>query len=201
MDEEVNKLIRDVNLEEKRDEYSKNLSGGQKRRLSVAMAFSGKSQVILLDEPTSGMDTSARRYIWEMLKSYRTGRVILLTTHFMDEADYLGDRIAIMAGGKLVALGSNVYLKNKFGVGYNISFVKKDLTVSNDPIFSLVQKHILTATILSAVSAELTVQLPMDKVKLFPQLFNDIDANKERIGLVAYGISITTLEEVFLKVG
>lgn len=98
------------------------------------MAFSGKSQVILLDEPTSGMDTSARRYIWEMLKSYRSGRIILLTTHFMDEADYLGDRIAIMANGKLAALGSNVYLKNKYGVGYNIAFVKKDISVPNDPI-------------------------------------------------------------------
>ena len=70
------------------------------------------------------MDTSARRFIWEMLKSYRSGRIILLTTHFMDEADYLGDRIAIMSGGRLAALGSNVYLKNKYGVGYNITFVK-----------------------------------------------------------------------------
>ena len=74
------------------------------------MAFSGKSQVILLDEPTSGMDTSARRYIW---------------AQFMDEADYLGDRIAIMTGGKLAALGSNINLKSKYGVGYNIAFVKK----------------------------------------------------------------------------
>ena len=61
---EINKLINDVNLAQKRDEYSKNLSGGQKRRLSVAIAFAGRSKVIILDEPTSGMDTSARRYIW-----------------------------------------------------------------------------------------------------------------------------------------
>ena len=73
-----------MNLEEKRQEYSKNLSGGQKRRLSVAMAFAGGSEVIILDEPTSGMDTSARRYIWEMLKNYKNDRIILLTTHFMD---------------------------------------------------------------------------------------------------------------------
>lgn len=61
---EVDKLIKDVNLEEKRNEYAKNLSGGQKRRLSVAMAFAGGSKVIILDEPTSGMDSSARRHIW-----------------------------------------------------------------------------------------------------------------------------------------
>lgn len=88
------------------------------------MAFSGGSKVIILDEPTSGMDTSARRYIWDMLKKYRKDRIIILTTHFMDEADYLGDRIAIMSSGKLAAIGSNVFLKNKFGSGYNMGIVK-----------------------------------------------------------------------------
>ena len=167
----------------------------------MAMAFSGGSQVILLDEPTSGMDTSARRYIWEMLKNYRNGRIILLTTHFMDEADYLGDRIAIMAGGKLMALGSNVYLKNKFGVGYNIAFVKKDISVPTEPIYQLVCKHVPDAVILSNVSSELTIQLPLDKVKQFGKMFNEIDEAKEKIGVQTYGISITTLEEVFLRVG
>ena len=73
-----------MNLLEKKDEYSKNLSGGQKRRLSVAIAFAGRSKVIVLDEPTSGMDTSARRYIWDLLKAYKNDRIIILTTHFMD---------------------------------------------------------------------------------------------------------------------
>lgn len=69
---EVRKLIADVNLADKRNCYSKDLSGGQKRRLSVAMAFIGGSKLIFLDEPTSGMDTSARRYIWKMMKDYKT---------------------------------------------------------------------------------------------------------------------------------
>ena len=141
-----------MNLEEKREEYSKNLSGGQKRRLSVAMAFSGGCKVIALDEPTSGMDTSARRYIWEMLKNYKNDRIILLTTHFMDEADYLGDRIAIMAKGKLVTCGSNVYLKNKYGVGYNIVFVKKNIDVKSDNIINCVRKHVISAKVLSDIS-------------------------------------------------
>lgn len=109
--------------------------------------------MIILDEPTSGMDTSARRYIWEMLKNYKNDRIILLTTHFMDEADYLGDRIAIMAGGKLVALGSNVYLKNKFGVGYNIAFVKKSIDISSQNIIKCVSKYVNDATVLSDVSS------------------------------------------------
>lgn len=147
------------------------------------------------------MDTSARRYIWEMLKNYKNDRIILLTTHFMDEADYLGDRIAIMAGGRLVALGSNIFLKNKFGVGYNITFVKKTIDFSSDPILDIIRKYIPTYNIVSNVSAELGVQLPMDQIKNFPALFQEIDNNKDKLGIQSYGISITTLEEVFLKVG
>lgn len=117
------------------------------------MAFAGRSKVIILDEPTSGMDTSARRYIWELLKSYKSERIILLTTHFMDEADYLGDRIGIMAGGRLICCGSGHYLKNRFGVGYNITFVKKDTTVPSLPIVQTVQRHISRAVLLSDVSS------------------------------------------------
>ena len=90
------------------------------------MAFIGNSRVVLLDEPTSGMDTSARRYVWDILKTMKNDKIVILTTHFMDEADFLGDRIAIMADGKLKCCGSSVFLKNKFGVGYNLTLVKKD---------------------------------------------------------------------------
>lgn len=91
-----------------------------------------------LDEPTSGMDTSARRHIWEMLKNYKKGKIIVLTTHFMDEADYLGDRIAIMGEGKLLCCGSSLFLKNKYGVGYNLTIVKKTTTDPSDPIIQFI---------------------------------------------------------------
>lgn len=97
----------------------------------------------------------------------------------MDEADYLGDRIAIMAGGKLVALGSNVYLKNKFGVGYNLTFSKKSIDVLSQPILDCVTKYVNTATVLSNVSSEVAIQLPLDKVSYFPQMFNEIDSKKK----------------------
>lgn len=87
------------------------LSGGQKRKLSVAIAMIGDSKIVMLDEPTSGMDTSARRRLWDMLKKNKQGRIIILTTHYMDEADILGDRIAIMAEGKVQCTGSSLFLK------------------------------------------------------------------------------------------
>ena len=101
----------------------------------------------------------------------------------MDEADYLGDRIAIMAGGKLIALGSNIYLKNRFGVGYNITFVKKSTEVSSTPIINLVSKHVPTATVLSSVSSELAMQLPMDQIKHFGEMFTEIDQNRDKLGI------------------
>ena len=87
------------------------LSGGNRRKLSLAIAFCGNSKFILLDEPTSGLDLTARRHVWNMLRKYKQDRIILLTTHYMDEADILGDRIGIMKAGKLECLGSSMFLR------------------------------------------------------------------------------------------
>ena len=100
------------------------------------------------------MDTSARRDVWEMLKKYKGDKIIVLTTHFMDEADFLGDRIAIMGKGKLICCGSSVFLKNKFGIGYNLTIVKKETTDKSDQIISTIQKIIPSSKVLSDVSAE-----------------------------------------------
>ena len=98
-EQELSKLIKDVGLtiDKKKPAYS--LSGGNKRKLSVSIALCGGSKFILLDEPTSGMDLGARRGLWDMLKSYKRNKIVILTTHYMDEADVLGDRIGIMAKG------------------------------------------------------------------------------------------------------
>ena len=122
--EEIKKMLIDVDVYHHKDTEAEHLSGGSRRKLSVAIALIGGSQFVLLDEPTAGMDLSARRKLWNMLKSYKHNRIIILTTHYMDEADILGDRIGIMTGGKLICLGSSLFLKHRFGVGYNLTMVK-----------------------------------------------------------------------------
>ena len=115
----------------------------------------GDSKVVILDEPSSGMDTSSRRRLWEMLKDNKSGKIIILTTHYMDEADILGDRICIMAEGKIKCVGSSLFLKNRFGVGYNLVIAKK----SRDPapqIDKFVFDRINSAHKLSEVSSEMT---------------------------------------------
>jgi ATP-binding cassette subfamily A (ABC1) protein 3 len=123
---QITKLLQDVGVWDKRNSLAYQLSGGNKRKLSVAIALCGDSKFVLLDEPTSGMDLSARRQMWDMLKEQKKDRIIVLTTHYMDEADILGDRIGIMSSGRVTALGSSIFLKTKFGVGYNLTVVKKN---------------------------------------------------------------------------
>lgn len=124
--------MKDVGVWDKKNCLAYTLSGGNKRKLSVAIAMCGQSKFVLLDEPTSGMDLSARRQLWNMLKESKKGRIVLLTTHYMDEADILGDRIAIMASGKLTALGSSIFLKTKFGTGYTLTIVKSSTDRNKD---------------------------------------------------------------------
>ena len=86
-----------------------------KRRVHLGISLIGDSSVIMLDEPTSGMDPQARRYTWDLLQNEKKKRTILLTTHFMEEADILGDRIAIMARGQIQCYGTSLFLKRKLG--------------------------------------------------------------------------------------
>jgi ABC-2 type transport system ATP-binding protein len=102
----VDEILALVGLEAKRDERVLRLSGGQQRRLDVAIALAGNPDLLFLDEPTTGFDPSARRDVWEVIKNLRgLGKTVVLTTHFMDEAQYLADRLAIIANGKIVAEG------------------------------------------------------------------------------------------------
>ena len=89
--------------------------GGMKRKVNLGIALVGDSSVVMLDEPTSGMDPQARRSTWDLLQTEKKNRTILLTTHFMEEADILGDRIAIMARGQVQCYGTSMFLKNKLG--------------------------------------------------------------------------------------
>lgn len=102
---DVMEFLRDVDLEEKADSYVENLSGGQKQRLSITTALVHGPKVFFLDEPTTGLDPQARRHLWDLIKKVRDkGISVIMTTHYMDEAEMLCDRIAVMDNGKIVAI-------------------------------------------------------------------------------------------------
>uniref|UniRef100_A0A3P8X8L1 P-type phospholipid transporter n=1 Tax=Esox lucius TaxID=8010 RepID=A0A3P8X8L1_ESOLU len=122
---EVENMLEDLGMPHKKDEEAQNLSGGMQRKLSVAMAFVGGAKVVILDEPTSGVDPYSRRSIWDLLLKYRSGRTVILSTHHMDEADLLSDRVAIISQGRLHCCGSPLFLKNCFGAGFYLTLVRR----------------------------------------------------------------------------
>lgn len=123
-------------------------SGGMKRKLTTALAFVGGSQVVFLDECTAGMDPYSRKKIWAMLQKYKRNRTIVLTTHYMEEADLLGDTIAIMSKGHIQAMGTSLELKTKFGLGYRLTFVKHE-GARDAPIASFLQKFFEDCSVLN----------------------------------------------------
>ncbi|XP_027188413.1 ABC transporter A family member 1 isoform X3 [Cicer arietinum] len=203
----------EVGLADKINTVVKSLSGGMKRKLSLGIALVGNSKVIILDEPTSGMDPYSMRLTWQLIKKIKKGRIILLTTHSMDEADELGDRIAIMANGSLKCCGSSLFLKHHYGVGYTLTLVKSAPTASIAG--DIVYRYVPTATCISEVGTEISFRLPMASSSTFERMFREIEGcmkkpvsnmeisgscEKDSHGIESYGISVTTLEEVFLRV-
>ncbi|RZC38259.1 ABC tran, AAA 21 and/or SbcCD C domain containing protein, partial [Asbolus verrucosus] len=199
IDEEIRKYVQLLELQPKIDKKSKTLSGGMKRKLCVCIALCGNSKVVLLDEPTAGMDPSSRRNLWDLLQTQKQGRCILLTTHYMDEADVLGDRISIMANGELKCSGSSFFLKKKYGTGYRLILEKSPMCDPNK-VTRFLKVYIPNIQIHSNIASELTYLLSEDHVSVFETMFQNLEANTEKLGIRSFGISLNTLEEVFKKV-
>jgi ATP-binding cassette, subfamily A (ABC1), member 3 len=169
--------------------------------LSVAIALCGGSKFVVFDEPTAGMDLSARRQMWTMLKEYKRDRIILITTHYMDEADILGDRIGIMSAGLLSCLGSSMFLKRKFGVGYNLTMLKCDHEPNALVLPYFWYRLGPEVKKLTEVQSEITLQIPTKYASKFRAFFASFDEDLPRLEILAYGVQVTTLEDVFMKVG
>eukprot|EP00940_MAST-03C_sp_MAST-3C-sp2_P003047 g3047.t1 len=217
-------LIQDIALTTKTNALIPTLSGGQKRKVCLAISLVGDSKVLFLDEPTSGMDVFAQRSTWNLLKMKRKGRVIILTTHSMQEADILADRIGIMASGRLICCGSPLFLKSQFGVGYNLTCTRpSDFRISDcaEPgadLLPLIRSKLGkddgdgTIKVMSDIGKEVSFQVPLGASDRFPDLFADFDALIDResasasksaddsgVRLESYNVSVTTIEEVFIK--
>jgi ABC-2 type transport system ATP-binding protein len=123
-----------VSLQEKEKAWIKTLSGGQKQRLAVATALVGDPELIFLDEPTTGLDPSSRRQLWEIVESFgKAGKTVMLTTHYMEEAERLCDRVAIFDNGKIIAEGTPSQLIRSLGAEHVIEFsVDGDLARVNE---------------------------------------------------------------------
>lgn len=207
---EAMQLLQKVKLEEAMNACVSTYSGGMKRRLSVAMALLGDPKVVYLDEPTTGMDPISRRHVWDIIQDSKKGRCIILTTHSMEEADILGDRIGIMARGHLRCLGHPLHLKKRFGTGYKVSIsVKKPLYLT-DANIEAYEENI--EKVCSMFVEELGVQpsdrseayihfiVQKDRAEELGRFFSLLDDRKEECNIMDVQLSLASLEEVFLNI-
>jgi len=183
-----------------KDKHSGKFSGGMKRRLSVAIAAIGNPVLIYLDEPTTGLDPMSRREIWNAIQRLKKDRVVILTTHSMEEADILGDRIGVMAHGKLKCVGTGLHLKNKFGLGYRLNLTTE--AENQEELKAMVSKAIPGAELIAATGGNLIYGILTQNLKQVVPFFQYIEQNSSRKDFIIkdWGMSQTTLEEVFLKV-
>lgn len=198
--EELMKIMVGLGFADCLRQKAKTLSGGQKRKLSVLLALIGDPAVLMLDEPTSGLDVDARSKIWTVIKGIKHDRIVMMTTHYMDEAEELGDRIAIMSDGEIKCCGSSLFLKRQFKTGYHLT-MEKTAAFNKEGADRLIAKFTSDFSAYQESISEIIYRIPFEASNTFSDMFAELDNSLQTIGVSSYGIAVTSLEDVFLKVG
>jgi ABC-2 type transport system ATP-binding protein len=191
----VEKLLEDLILTDKAKTVVSNLSGGMKRRLNLALALIHEPEIVVLDEPSEGLDPQSRRVLWNYIRFMRDeeGKTVILTTHIMDEADRLSDRIAIIDHGKLLRLDTPENLKKEIGEGDVVEMRLSNPHMNQEVIQVLGDLEY----VLSVVDVEGTINLrALNAVGKLPQIMESM----EKIGVHIADLSVrqNTLEDVFI---
>uniref|UniRef100_H0WI55 ABC transporter domain-containing protein n=1 Tax=Otolemur garnettii TaxID=30611 RepID=H0WI55_OTOGA len=200
VEQQVRQVLRDLEMENIQDILSQNLSGGQSRKLTLGIAILGDPQVLLLDEPTAGLDPLSRHRVWNLLKEGRSDRVILFSTQFMDEADILADRKDSISAKRQKNKASTQFIKKKWRnrhQGRHSPLHLKERAETENTTYRA-KHHIPDAKLTAQSEEKLVYILPLERTNKFPDLYRDLDKCSNQ-GIENYGVSITTLNEVFLK--
>ena len=207
--------MHDFELDDIQNITAKNLSAGQRRKLSIAISLVGGSKVIFLDEPSSGMDITSRRNLWDILKRQSEQKIIILTTHYMEEASVLGKRIGIINAGKMKCIGTPLFLIERFGKFLSLN-ITKDEGAENEQIINFIKQRASNIEY-EILSEEILIRIPKDKDGnlnnnrlpdnknekgsfALAKFFEELDNNLADLKIKSYSASMPTLEDVFLNV-
>lgn len=196
--EEVKKYADKLDLKVDLKNRKKNLRFIEQRKLSIAIALCADSSIVLLDEPTDGLDPNDKRLIWTLLDEERKGRTILMTTHSADEAEKIGGRVAILADRHLIAAGSPAFLKRQFGVGYRLMCAKAN-DCDPEQITEVIRSFIPDIVLHRDVGTEVVYILDEIYKPVFPELFRTLETECERLNISDFHVSLMNLEDAFLK--
>jgi len=199
----IQNMIEMVDLQKHADKCTETYSGGNKRKLSLAMALIGSPSIVFLDEPTTGVDPTARRKIWSTLVAIQEKYhcAIVLTSHSMEECEALCNRIGIMVNGKFRCLGSTQHLRSKYGQGFTLIVkIRKELSEDQNYFIS-VQNHIqkaLPSASLKDIHEGILHYHITDTTIPWSHIFRVMESTKYEMNLEDYIVSDTTLEQIFL---
>ncbi|CAL8102910.1 unnamed protein product [Calicophoron daubneyi] len=215
-DEENDRLLYELGLSEKRNELSKSLSAGQKRKLSVAIAFLGNTSVAVLEEPTSEVDLGSKRSLWRLISRLKSDRTIIIITNHTDEADALGDRVVIISGGRLRLVGSGLFLKSHYGFGYSLVLQTQIIedphkaSYNLEKLSSIIQSYLPGANMIDRSPTEILIRIPTDCITSgeLVSFFRHTEKNNpnppdfphtlQTLGVIGYTLSDTSLEDIYL---
>ena len=196
LNQRIEKLLKDLFLTDKSDTVVANLSGGMKRRLNLALAVIHEPEIVLLDEPSEGLDPQSRRVLWNYIRSLRDkdGKTVILTTHLMDEADRLSDRVAIIDHGQLLKLDTPKNLKKEVGEGDIIEITLSDSN-NNEEVINYLKG---IDDIISVIELEGKINLrALNAVGKLPKIIGTLE--ESNISIDDLAIRQNTLEDVFIE--
>jgi len=222
---DVDEILKDIDLLHKKNNFPKQLSGGQRRKLCITLALLGSPKFVFLDEPTTGLDPYSRKNIWELLSRKKKGCTMFVTTHYMDEADFLADRKMIISNGNITCLGTSIFLKKTFNMNYSLDI---NLTNENDVSYinPIIDHYCPNASSTKAITISqytvngndndnndsndnnsnnnayiLTYLLPMEHSHYFKNIFDELTnlINDKNNSISNFSIAAPTLEELFIK--
>ncbi|XP_070378311.1 phospholipid-transporting ATPase ABCA3-like isoform X1 [Dermacentor albipictus] len=199
---EVVTLLHDASLMEHRAVLVSKLTPGLQRRLCTAIAIVATPKLVILDEPTTNMDQDGCRDLWEQLLKLRRTTCVLMTTQQLYEADVLGDRIAVMANGRIRCCGGPTFLKQRFGTGYRMNITKMPRRCQVATITTLLRKYAPKARVQSDSDNEVVFIIgQMVATKIIIEMFRDLESRTGELGVESVGLSMTSLEDVLIRVG
>ncbi|CAH2064986.1 unnamed protein product [Thlaspi arvense] len=172
-------------------------SGGMKRRLSVAISLIGSPKVVYMDEPSTGLDPASRMNLWTVIKRAKAHTAIILTTHSMEEAEFLCDRLGIFVDGRLQCIGNPKELKGRYGGSY--VFTMTTALENEKDVEMLVQDFSSNAKKIYHISGTQKFEIPKEEVRI-SEMFKAVEKAKSSFRVFAWGLADTTLEDVFIKV-
>ncbi|XP_063366023.1 uncharacterized protein LOC134654508 [Cydia amplana] len=210
--DEINSMLQVLSLGPHADHPASKLSGGTRRRVCVALAFVGQPDLVSLDEPAAGVDPAARRDIWSMILKLKEDRTVLLTTHHLDEAEFLSDQVVIMHKGQIHTMGSPIEIKRSLGNGYKLTVTyphdeewrEEDLEEKTKTLLAAVRGVVRNAQVVDADGLEVEIVLPFfDANGLnndFHKVCTTLESRQPELGFSLFAMDCSSLEQVFFNI-